>query len=244
MAGAVGATIGNDTNGAIWGLPINILTPSNSAIIQTTVVGVVPDVGALNGYLNQGTSTSTLDVALQEEYFIKRLVGKIHLGFDHTQNSLQDCRVAAGFAICPAGKGSAFGSNTQLEELYPNGVDPTWGGTFDSNTNAAMAEATLLYSPLVNSTMRQPWIWRRSWMLSQLGGTGLWLPTNTQYGSVMDGPHIDQKTKRRVHKDERLFFIISAQSIGSTEENDGLVEGFLDLRMFASMRKAKDKGTW
>lgn len=74
---------------------------------------------------------------------------------------------------------------------------------------------------LLNNT--DPWIWRRDWILGQTGfdndgqttvntaGRRNFPPTNAGYGSVKDGPHIDQKTNRVIGQEERLFLNLTAQ---------------------------------
>jgi len=86
-----------------------------------------------------------------------------------------------------------------------------------------------------------PWIWRRSWLLANNTATGAptgQLPeSNLEYGSAVDGPHVDQKTARIVSSEERLFLNVSAtRSDGGAGE---LVTQFAvttDLRVLASMR--------
>lgn len=72
---------------------------------------------------------------------------------------------------------------------------------------------------------RDPWIWRRDYILGHgmvtdvpnFGQTNLNVQgrqsfprTNAEYGSVKDGPHIDQKTNRVIGQEERLFFNLTA----------------------------------
>jgi len=99
------------------------------------------------------------------------------------------------------------------------------------------------YSPLSLSNVRDPWIWRRTWLLTNLLQAGqnatvsgyAQAPTfNGDYGSVQDGPHIDQKTARRISSEERLFFIASACNIGDASGVVGTVQWLLDYRLLAS----------
>jgi len=111
-------------------------------------------------------------------------------------------------------------------------------------------------NPLAQDSANDPWIWRRRWLLNPyvgqrfhaapgLGTTGAllyeWPATNVQYGSVQDGPHIDQKTARLIGPEERLFFIIAARgTLGGADVpanwEGGQVQCLLDLRILASMR--------
>lgn len=68
-----------------------------------------------------------------------------------------------------------------------------------------------------------PWIWRRDWILGHgpseanfgqtnqnVAGRRNFPPTNTHYGSVRDGAHVDQKTNRVIGQEERLFLNLTA----------------------------------
>lgn len=88
-----------------------------------------------------------------------------------------------------------------------------------------------------------PWIWRREWIL-QNGLTGSVGPgaatfpvSNVEYGSAVDGPHIDQKTARIVSQNERLFFVTTATNI-SVGDNQAttLIDYFVNVRVLGSMR--------
>jgi hypothetical protein len=88
-----------------------------------------------------------------------------------------------------------------------------------------------------------PWIWRREWILqdgASLGAQGPitedWPFTNAEYGSVADGPHIDQKTARVIGQDERLFFVASVMNLGPPREGIAIINYRITPRILASMR--------
>jgi hypothetical protein len=88
-----------------------------------------------------------------------------------------------------------------------------------------------------------PWIWKREWMLQDGGSLGPagpitedWPFTNAEYGSIADGPHIDQKTARIVGKDERLFFVASAMNVGPNSEGNAIINYRVTPRVLGSMR--------
>lgn len=105
--------------------------------------------------------------------------------------------------------------------------------------------------------IRQPWIWRRSWVLANPVWTrtasapigGFDFPTsNMEYGSVADGPHIDSKVSRRIMRDQRLWLAASVTGINnsgslSVSSTDPLprVSGLIDLRVLGAMRRSKDR---
>jgi len=105
--------------------------------------------------------------------------------------------------------------------------------------------------PLSQDSADDPWIWRRRWLLSTLragdspGGVigkvwGSAFPwATTDYHSVADGPHIDQKTARVVGRQERLFFVQAARVISATQSgsfaNPGGLFTMLDYRLLGSL---------
>lgn len=152
-------------------------------------------------------------------YRLRRVVGKIWCGVD------QDADVNSGrIGIVTAG-------------LIIRKVDPTTqiSNAFNVGENAV--------SPAFIESWSDPWIWRRSWLLynnanpSAADGEGP--VTNIEYGSVMDGPHVDAKTARIVGPEERLFLDVSVVVlVDGAEPVDRpiSVRCTTDLRALASMR--------
>lgn len=161
---------------------------------------------------------------------------------------MEGALVAAGFFVARANdSGSGGGESTPIG-------------------SASLQETNDNYSPLYATTVREPWIWRRTWMLgnpSELGfaqafinnntgvgqtllGTSSFPPTTAHYGSVSDGAHIDAKTARRVTQDERLWFAVSAVRfpIGTVTVENPNLRGYLDVRLLAGLRKAHNRGVF
>lgn len=108
------------------------------------------------------------------------------------------------------------------------------------------------YNPLTVGANRDPWIWRRTWLLGhgagintgQLGGAGVeGLPAhNAMCGSVADGPHIDAKTNRRIGPEERLFMCLGAGNFcNPAEQNNNQLYWMLDYRLLGSTMKASNR---
>lgn len=116
-------------------------------------------------------------------------------------------------------------------------------------------------NPLAQNSMEDPWIWRRRWLLHPAGGfvntdnaelaldtrgdMRFWsLPKNNmQYGSVADGPHVDAKTARVIHRSERLYGVLAIRRyyadiglVPETQLTDSQVNLFLDYRVVGSLR--------
>lgn len=120
-------------------------------------------------------------------------------------------------------------------------------------------------NPLAQEGMDDPWIWRRRWLLSTLGeratagiyagaGSNTYyaadmylaqqIPSSTaNYHSVADGPHIDQKTARRIDRQERLLFVQAARIhsqagfVNYSNSDVPWLGTFLDYRLLGSVVK-------
>lgn len=159
-------------------------------------------------------------------YRLRRIVGKIFVAVDQNPvtggilTNTTSMILTAGFIILD--------------------VDPVTG---------APPIATNAIDPAVLATCRFPWIWRRSWCLSDqaqqatLRGLNIpvgfpFSPNNTDNGSVADGPHVDAKTARIVSDEKRLFLVIGAQALDGSGAGIPLPYTVVtDLRILASMRK-------
>lgn len=123
----------------------------------------------------------------------------------------------------------------------------------DSDSGLAEATGTEANANAL-ATVRDPWIWRRSWILrnaSLIANNPIFTgasdevnailacpPSTSQYGSVMDGPHVDAKTSRVVGPDERVFLDLTLRipyrDVGSPTDWD--VSTFFDYRGLATLR--------
>lgn len=180
---------------------------------------------------------------LGSEYLLRRIVGKCFIDIargseGQDQGDLDTAIVSAGFFVARA--------DPNGENNVPIGV-----------ANNSALEWAPSYNPLEARTLREPWIWRRTWILQdpyRPASTNAYpsfpaFPKSTAYyGSVMDGPHIDAKTARRVGQDDRLWFAVGAHSIPyNLEPSEGqevLIGVHLDYRLFGSLRKAKQHGAF
>lgn len=201
-----------------------------------------------------------LEAALGQEYLIKRIVGKLFLSRTSGAGTIDELNVAeipsllvgAGFFVARAGD-----SDTADTADQPIGT-------------SSLAQVNNNYSPLNEGTIRAPWMWRRTWILGnraiinqmqviaslngggnnlQPGENGAQFPdTNALYGSVLDGPHFDIKSARRVRQDERLWFVVSVQNLpignATGSGNTSIVHGLLDFRILGALRKAHNKSSF
>jgi len=160
------------------------------------------------------------------EYYIERIVGKIHAGPVQGSSSPENVLLACGLFVARAESGG--------------GATPIGTSTVTRNQN---------YGPLNPDTYQRPWMWRRTWVMSNLAAFPAAVPgpfpSTTSQGSVLDGPHVDVKSKRRVQKDERLFF--AAQAVCPVNlANTGLatVGIVADFRILGRLARAKNRSAF
>jgi len=223
--------------------------------INTAVTPITVDTPVDESSLGAGGSGDLVRV-IGNEYILERIVGKLFAALQPRRNAANDPSLpdsvlfAAGFFVARANdQDSGGGSSTPIG-------------------SASIAERTANYSPLVIDTIREPWIWRRTWALGNTAFTDIqhasqivsfntvnsgnpganYPPTTAHYGSVMDGPHIDAKSNRKISNDDRLWFAISVchwpRSVGTSVNNSLDVEGYLDYRLLGRLVKARGKSSF
>lgn len=240
---------------ATAGRQFALLLPVNSTEIITGIFPLTMDVPQEGDNLT--TATDTLSDIIGGEYVLQRIVGKCYIERQFVTNAATGrdnnpaVLVAAGFFVARAN-----------DESVGGGEDTPIG-------SATEAERRDNYSPLEVDTVREPWIWRRTWILGnagsgqqlnvETGGVSFAIPatipsvaayprSTALYGSVADGAHIDSRVKRRVSQDNRLFFAVSAKSFPITVETANAeilsIVGYLDFRIFGSLRKARNSSAF
>lgn len=208
------------------------------------------------------TARGGLVLTIGDEYIIERVVGKCFVAMQSRRNAGDDpsepqaALVGCGLFVTRANDSQSGGGNQT-----PIG-------------SASIQERRDNYSPISEDTIREPWMWRRTWILGNdafrsisdatqivtfnslniRSASSLFPPTNAQYGSVLDGPHVDVKSVRRVRQDERLWFVVSAcmlppsfdsiSNAGGTKNSNGSVSGYFDFRILGQLRKAKNRSTF
>lgn len=120
------------------------------------------------------------------------------------------------------------------------------------------------YSPHDNQTIREPWMFRRSWVIGNYatqGGqlvanvtltqSGAWQrfpKTTAEYSGIRSGPHFDVKSARRIRNDERLWGIVSAAPAPLNWPNgantDNRVEFIVDYRILGGLRRARNRSNF
>jgi len=170
------------------------------------------------------SSNNTLrDWVEGQEYVLKRVVGKVWAG------SLQTAEInVERFIACFA-----------LAVLPVDDANP--------DVPAMPPED---YDPLLAQNTQQPWLWRRTWILSDnsASASAFQYPGSTAgYGSIADGGHLDTKgVSRRISKEQRIFIIFQANVLdqGPEQTDAAGVNWGYDLRLFGAMRRGKNRSTF
>lgn len=214
--------VGNTGGPAISPLA-SVIYQSSSSLGFPGLIGktTIVDPVVLDQGLPVFDANSSLADLESSSYRLRRIVGKLFVlaGQDSDVNQYIGGIVTAGFIVLRVRAGGV-----PLDAPFDYDVQAL-GNTMD------------------------PWIWRRSWYLSNNANiSGAAQPTsipfgpeiNTNYGSVADGPHIDAKTARVVGPEERLFLVITAATVltGNSQVADILspCTVFGDFRVLGSMR--------
>lgn len=200
------------------------------------VTPIVPDATQFVGG-SEATGPSLRDLTEGQDWLLKRIVGKLHCaplqndyGGVSTPNSPAFIKVAAAFFVARADENSPDVPDViEVEEIDPLGT----------------------------KNVRQPWIWRRNWILMNglqsapmVEGPRPIVEVNNQGFSVADGPHIDSKVARRIRREERLWFVINAYGyddfVGtqSSYTNPGTLQFSLDYRILGAMRRSTNRSTF
>lgn len=188
--------------------------------------------------------------AIGNEYLLKRIVGKIFVHVSWTNNGTQQ---------------------PTLDGLSPLIVTCGWFVSRADPANygqpVAPSQALSLYSPQSNNLQREPWIWRRSWVLGvdgfgqindntagfpasgSINGNQCYPSTNVAYGSVLDGPHVDARTGRRVRLEERLWFVGSLGTLygGAVSPDSDITASAsiaVDCRYLGAMRRPRGRSNF
>lgn len=222
------------------------LTPPIDGTSQIFVTELTFDHFVGEGATAEGTASRSLADFEGSEYLLRRIVGKCFLALDQlTGVTTGQCvQCTASFMVA---------RESQIPGL-------TFPAPIGGESDLTMVQQ---YAPSGTSTVMNPWIWRRKWLLSNRAdnapgnnanatGNRMFPRCNAEYGSVSDGPHIDCKTLRRVHREDRLWFVLQVRCLGPNwadpfGSNDMVVaphvKVHLDYRLFGMLRKARNTGT-
>lgn len=213
-------------------IPIN----NDSTVANINVISLVPDETFLPDQANASSQTLR-DFTEGQDWFLKRVVGKCWVAASQGPAAVNQITSWAHVAVaCALFVARAQDDNAELPDLTVDEYDP-WN----------------------SQNVRQPWIWRRSWVLSdnEVTNTGNthypwdFMNSNLIVSSSLDGPHIDAKTARRIRREERLWFVASCVPFTNFLDDGGAVSNStlkvsvnLDYRILGAMRKSNNRSTF
>lgn len=210
------ATNGREPGAFTFGLDTFGVSGAHSTFVQAVTAD-----SPSSSFQTGGLAVDTLADIYSSGYRLRRIVGKCFVGLNQSAQADAgpiDILVTCGFIVLR--------------------VDAT-------GNPLALANAENQYAPSIIDSWSDPWIWRRSWLLTNfVNAAAIGLPTYGEnnvsgYGSVQDGPHIDQKTARTIGNEERLFFVADAMVRTQGADNaQAITTHFtVDVRFVASLRQ-------
>lgn len=230
----------DDDNGVFGDIILDTTGKSKFLLTELTFDHYVDE-----GAASDGSASRSIADFVGSEYFLDRIVGKCFIALQQVAIGTEpftSAQVTAGFFIA---REDESGTVADATPIGAQNID----------------DIVVNYAPTGSGLVRAPWIWRRQWILgnqASAGATGsaffgpaFFPPTNAGYGSIQDGPHLDAKTKRRVRKEDRLWFIVQARGLGplwsdpfntTSQTQAQRVSIHLDYRLHGALRKARSTG--
>lgn len=226
----------------------------NTGTPNTFIVPITFDTGrAFDSEL--GISSPTLSMLTGNDYLIRRIVGNF---FAEVVPEYATDQAVPNALLVGAG---LFVARAQTFDVGSDDL-PIGVNGFPVDEKERWED----YSPLSREAHREPWLWKRTWVLGnrgvavsddKLAGTTFagqnWstFPANTALYPEGSGAKIDQKTLRKVTKDHRLFLSISALNMPDVERQPATfayslqLNWMYDLRILAKMRNhTKQEGSF
>jgi len=214
---------------------------ANSAYLGPTDLYVSPVVPDYTLFPGSAAGAATSDVTLKDftegqDWILKRIVGRLNLGLE----LIEDAGTDTTPAFVMVGAGFYVGRADDTAQDIPD------GSNFEID-------------PLASNNIRQPWIWRRTWLLRNglVRPSSGFFPTAPVDNGEMTGalgPIIDSKIARRIRREERLWFVLNAyggnqyacdaRAGGGPYPTPGVVQFNLDYRILGQTRKSTNRSTF
>lgn len=203
-----------------WPLSIIPADVRPSGLTFTRIVPIVPDTPLEPAEV---AAEDRLVAILGDEYILERIVGHIWVAYAPDADTADPeitvypklVHAVAGIFVARAGD-----TSTQL------GQQPIGAST--------AAELFNSYSPQAINTVREPWLWRRSWLLNSgqqsleagfqtvadvpfnqgsVTASNLNVSDNRLIPGMDQGTKIDTKSVRRIRQDDRLWFVFGTRAL-------------------------------
>lgn len=182
---------------------------------------------------------SLRDFTEGQDYILKRLVGNVDV-------------------ICNSGQDPALPWSRSTYWSFIKATAGFFVARASDNDQSLPDLTTIEIDPQDSRNAQNPWIWRRSWILANpamnepVSSGNTYedeLATNRSF-SDLRGPSIDTKSKRRIRREERLWFALSAigwdnsRGTVSSASDQPFISGNLDVRLFGKMVKGRNSSTF
>jgi len=188
------------------------------------------------------TPFQTLNDVIGNEYIVERIVGNCYCACisndsGSSSNSLKGWLATVGMFVARAD---------------------------DVNPNVPVGDVKSNYSPGLLQNTREPWMFRRTWLLNakvpaydtnpvnirdlNLAESYNKLPVwNWEYQGLMAGPFFDIRSKRRIRTDERLWLVNQVTGFPMLDEALTGIAQFqfiYDMRMLGALRRARNSSNF
>lgn len=203
--------------------------PAAVGTLATTVYALTVDYPA-EAVQAAGPQPPSVADYVQSGFLIERIVGKFVVGVSQRIGD-----------VPPA-------------DSYPSAIAVAMGLIVlrvDELTGAPLRAATPNeYSPFADDNERDPFFFRRTWVLGNDLGFGVTTtdlqplsncPRTNIYGSGPEGTFIDTQTKRLVQTEQRVFLVVSATNIGSTTTQSVPLGFYFDYRILVAPRTMSNR---
>lgn len=197
------------------------------------IIALVPDT-------TPEVSGRQADVTLRDyvegqEWALDSIVGSIHVGCN-----------AVNFDLDPGQSPSAEWATIAVTCGF-------FVADAEEGNTVVPAEDGINLDPTSVDNIRSPWIWRRTWVLSNPGTifsgqqtSGGW-PTTNSFVTGNVGPGIRTKSKRRIRRNQRIWFVsactgfdFSQITVSGAANDQPIINILADLRICGKMRKARN----
>lgn len=188
--------------------------PTATGAAGASANSIVPLVGDFNEEDIAGVDASGPSLAdMTYGYSLKRIVGKLFIGA--TDNTPVEASGYSWFVTA---------------------------GIMVRRTQDTGAAAVLDTFTDTYAAARDPWVWRRSWVIANETARSTmysdrtpWPVSTADYHSVADGPHVDAKTRRTVKAEERLFMSITLTNMQAVAMTETVFDVYWDFRFFGKV---------
>lgn len=173
-----------------------------------------------------GNNFSLRDLTEGQDWLCQRIVGKFHAGYFYggttTEEDFLYVKVALGIFVARSKDDIEAEPDLETDEM----------------------------DPFAGDNIMDSWMFRRTWMFANKNQTGLnpaGPSTTMEYGTALDGPHVDVKSKRRITREHRLWAVVASRGWSPgynpqhlSDPSQGQVQWTFDYRIHGMMKPGRN----